>query len=701
MKKKASKSRTPTILILVLTIALGAIAIYIAYTIYKARLVTPDTKDAKVCCICTWIYSPDAGSIETTFTTRGVLESDGKCHLDTNNIPGSDFEICQNVDVDHGTWESDTKSADCRPYCVSSYDNLTNPKEESPSGPVTFTTVFELRDTTSPNDHYTAVEMYFEYPEESDVPAPIVANLSESGKPDNENVTVKVSEFEESDNTVKQYTVTFSTTWETVLLSEAEGPYKVQFRAKDTTDGDNAWTKPTDECTVTYTVKGESTPGNYCNNLDITSEGSISPLDVTLNAGISVPDTSSPVFQWKLDLNCDGTIDESTKGENAEVFMTTGNGSDDEQITKTFTLPEGKSDEKCQVSVSVFLSEKDLQDNTPVQERIRNSCSGEVTLKQASAQCGNGICDTNETCDTNGNLDCRTTGGTTLSSGLTCRSDCTFCGDAVLNANEDCDPGIGTGKNGYNANCQNDCTIGQTEQTEQTNITVSATGTKDCVELVAPNNTTDLTITVTNLSETSTVIKAVSDTLPQGFTYNPESSIINGTANPANINVVLESSGESQLVTWIHDQEGWTIPGSGGTLVIVFTATAGPNTIMGNQTNTITVTPSDQNPIPGQNEFLVAQVCTQPDTGIFDNNVYLILTGSALLLIAGASYYTGFGNRKFAVIQSRISEVKDDLLLMISRPQKYREKRIETSALKKIKHHINEQKKTKGQKKKK
>lgn len=706
MKKKVSKSRTPTVLILILTIALGAVAIYVAYTIYKARLVTPEQKEAKVCCICTWTYIPKEGLIETTFASRGTLETDGQCHMNTNNVPESDFEVCQNVEMTYGTWESDMRSADCKPYCVSSYDNLINPQAESPSGSVIFTTVFELRNATPPNDRYTAVEMYFDYPEGSDAPDPILANLDESGSSDNEAISIQLDEFEEDNNTIKRYTVTFTTTWETVLTAGADGNYNVQFRAKDTTEGNNAWTEPTNECTIAYSIKGETTPGNYCNNLDITSEGTISPLDVTLNAGVSIPSTSSPVFQWKLDLNCDGTIDESIEGENAEVFVTTGSGSEDEQITKTFTLPAGTTEEECETSVNVFLSNTDLQDNTPVPERTRNACSGSVSLRQASAECGNGTCDTGETCDPNGNIDCRTTGGITLPAGMTCRNDCTFCGDAVLDTNEDCDPGIGTGKDGFNVNCQSDCTIGQTEQTELANVTVSVTSTEDCVELVAPNNTIDITITVANQDETSDVIRAVSDTLPQGFTYNTGSSTVNGTPNPTDTGIVVETSGESQLITWNYSEAGWTVAGNGGTLVIVFTATAGPETLMGSQTNTITVTPSDQNPIPGQNEFLVAQVCTQPDTGVFDNNVYLILIGSALLLVAGAAYYTGFGSSKFAIllsgisgILSSLSETKDDLILMVSKPQKYMEKRIEISALKKIKHHINEKKDKKGQKK--
>jgi hypothetical protein len=419
-----------------------------------------------------------------------------------------------------------------------------------------------------------------------------------------------------------------------------------------------------------------------------------------------------PIYKWRLDLNCDGTIDEDTQGENAEVFTTSGKGLEAQQITRTFDFspaPQTQESATCEASVQIFKDEESMTNNNPIPQRAENSCSGIIQLQQASPECGNGTCDGDETCDTNGNISCLSgTEGNPLPAGNTCRQDCTFCGDGILNSNEECDPQASSGQPGYDENCQNDCTIGQTDPPvtppadddtpdddtpdPATTLDIQTSTQQECVELVSPNNLLDINVTITNASSSPQSVRAISDTLPRGFSYQTSSSLINNN-QIADTNVIVESSGESQLVTWNNSGSGWLIPAS-GTLTLNFQATAGPNTQMGDKTNDVTISPADGNPISAQSQLITAQNCSQPDTGIFDNNVIAILLGSALLVIAGAAYYTGFGAEKLAMlshgVESKYKKAQKNLTLMLTQPQKYMEKKIENSALKDINQHIND-----------
>ena len=77
-------------------------------------------------------------------------------------------------------------------------------------------------------------------------------------------------------------------------------------------------------------------------------------------------------------------------------------------------------------------------------------------------RCGDGVSnefDTGETCD---DLDFKVENP----KGMICRSDCSFCGDGVLNnSDEECDFGIPAGQVGYHVNCRdstpNECTIAE------------------------------------------------------------------------------------------------------------------------------------------------------------------------------------------------------------------------------------------------
>ncbi len=475
------------------------------------------------------------------------------------------------------------------------------------------------------------------------------------------------------------------------MNSAKAGTYTAKFRAKDET---GSWTETTN-CVRAFVVADEEETGEYCYSLDAVPVKGTSPLDVTLTCNSGVPEGEEAIYEWKLDLDCNGEYDEGT-GEDAEQFTTTTDAS---TITRTFTYLSGEAGTlTCPVEVLVKVDDG----SRTLQDLKTGSCEGEVTLTQVSDTCGNAECNSGETCDPDGNLDCPS--GSPLSAGTVCRTDCTYCGDGTIDsAEEECDTGIEEGETGYEELCETDCTIGTAEpietpdtgdEDETASILVITQEAPQCLEMVAPNNVATITITVTNSDTTEILVRAISDTLPQGMAYTAGSSSTDSVANTTDVGVTTETSGTSQLVTWDNNNSGWTIP-AGGTLTLTFQATVSETATTGTQTNSVTVTPSDQNPVPSEGSILIAQVCTQPETGIFDRNVMIIFVGSIFLVIAGAAFYTGFGTREAAFLAEKTS----NLYLRLSRPQKYMEQKIQGSALKNIDQHTKNQKKSKSRKK--
>jgi uncharacterized repeat protein (TIGR01451 family) len=369
-----------------------------------------------------------------------------------------------------------------------------------------------------------------------------------------------------------------------------------------------------------------------------------------------------------------------------------------------FTYPDGESGTReCPVSVNIKVEDgaRTLQESTP------GSCSGTITLSQTGAVCGNGNCEAGETCDTNGNIRCPA--GTPLPAATTCSTTCTYCGDGNVDPGEACDTAVLEGNPDYVPLCQDGCTIGTADdadlddEDEPDDSLPDTAGSgsisitqqvPQCLEMVSPNNIAPITITVTNGGSAAYLVRAVSDSLPKGLAYQTGSSVINSTANTADTGVVVETTGDSQLITWNNSSSGWTIP-SGGTLTIRFSATAGSAATMGAQTNRVTVTPADANPVASQSPILLSQTRTQPQTGIFNRNAVIILTGSIFLIIAGAAFYTGFGTKEVSILMEKTSTGTQDLYLRLTRPHKYMEQNIEKSALKKIHQHTDDAKRAK------
>ncbi len=715
MAKRTSKSRNAIIIVVILIAVLVGVAGFIAYTIYKARQETIDepTETLSSCCSCNYQLESEDGSFIAVYNTEGILENNS-CTPFESITAGTELNSCANFSNDYGEWEGDMRDLGS---CISNntIGAVASPPAPSDQDPnVSLVSGFVSFESDTSNTGYDAIKIEFKYPDDAEAPEPITATFDDNGNLEEEieGFTLEQEQITlPGDQAATLFIAQYDTTWDMVMDLETPGTYRVLFSAQY--KGEDNWTEVVPESTLEFTLEEERERQSFCNDLDISSQGNISPLNVTLNVDASIAsDNAEPVYQWKLDLNCDGQIDTEAQGENAEQFITTGSGLDEQQITRTFSIPETEQSGTCQASVDVYLSQEDLESENPIPVRSEGACEGQIELAQASPDCGNGTCDPQETCDTNGNVDClEGTKGSPLPSGQTCREDCTYCGDGVLNANETCDPNIPEGQPGYNENCQDDCTAQEPEPeepeepTEQGGITASTSIDQECVELVSPNNALDITIQAVNSSEGPKTVRAISDTLPRGISYVAGSTEISAT--PAD-DPIIESSGESQLLTWDNAGNGWIVP-PGGTVTIKFQAVAGGNTEMGEKTNDITITLADQNPVPASGSFIVAQNCSQPDTGIFDNNVVIILFGTALLIIAGAAYYTGFGSQQTALFMdfagknlntatNKIKNVKDDIILFISQPQKYMEKRIEKSALKDINKHTNGKNKNDSQK---
>lgn len=643
MPAKPAKQKTIIILVIVMTLILGGVGVYIAINIFNARQITPEESNAATCCMCNLTYTEEDEEI-TSISLGGVTDgSAAACELVNPFSTGGETKTeCTGIETESGMWEADSETVGCE-GCMGYYSEPLIPPTP-PQGDVTFKSYFATA------SEYVSAQMEFLHPDEDQTPDPIEIDLTQ----ESEDFRV----LTDSSIDGKVYEITYKTTWENVISKDVPGTYRVNFTATNTA----GQTAESGYCSAEYTVEEEQ--GSYCNNLDIVQDEGTDESQVQLTASASTPEDAEVSYNWRLDLNCNGEIEpDGSNPENAETFTTTT-----PTVTKTFTFGSAES---CSAEVVVQAGDRTLS------ERSEGSCSGEVTLAQATAVCGNGECEEGEECDSG--LTCP--GGNSLPAGTSCSDEC-----IVVTEQTEEEP------------TPSQTPEEQPEETDQQtpspNFEITVSSSQDCVERVDPRNQTEFTINVTNNGGEGT-INAISDSLPQGFIYDQGSSSVNNTANPTDTGVVVETTGDSQLVTWNNGGAGWVMQQS-DTLQINFTATVGPNAITGDQTNRVTLTPSDENPIPAENTLRVAQLCSQPDTGIFDNNITIILIGTAFLILASIIYYTGFGSDRLALLISttgtNVNNAKKDLKLLITKPQKYMEKKIERTAQNKIQNHINESK---------
>lgn len=152
-------------------------------------------------------------------------------------------------------------------------------------------------------------------------------------------------------------------------------------------------------------------------------------------------------------------------------------------------------------------------------------------------------------------------------------------------------------------------------ETQESNFSVSKTSSKECVERIAPNNTTVFAIKVTNNSSIAQRIKSIKDKLPLGFTYTKNSSRINTNSANDNDLVSITDIGQSQEIIW-QKEGGWNI-NPGEHLTVEFQSLVGENALSGQNQNEVIITPeevpADPTTLRAEYVILVAQDCSDPD----------------------------------------------------------------------------------------
>jgi len=180
-----------------------------------------------------------------------------------------------------------------------------------------------------------------------------------------------------------------------------------------------------------------------------------------------------------------------------------------------------------------------------------------------------------------------------------------------------------------------------TDTTVTSSFTVANTVNLTCVERVAPTNTVQYSINITNRSTTSQKITTITDKLPLGFTYSTGTTKLNGVLVADTGYVTVSTVGETQQIV-ISKTSGWTLS-SNQTLTILFQATAGADALTGTNKNEVVVTPeqvpTDPSSLRTSVNITVAQDCDDPDestetpsTGIFDSIIFRVILGLTVVV---------------------------------------------------------------------
>jgi len=222
---------------------------------------------------------------------------------------------------------------------------------------------------------------------------------------------------------------------------------------------------------------------------------------------------------------------------------------------------------------------------------------------------------------------------------------------------------------------------------EKSNFSATKAVGQSCVQRTEGTNSATYTITVKNNKDVQDQIASVKDKLPLGFVYTTNSSIVNGTAIVDTDMVKITTVGDTQEITW-EPSAPWSIP-AGGTLTIVFQATAGPKSLTGQNLNEVIVNPVqiplDPSTLRSQVYTVVAQDCANitdeekeiPQTGIFDSFIGRIAVGIFIIIIGWVIYVRPEGTLLTEKIVT--SKAYDDFEFRKSRitnPKKYFEEKV-------------------------
>lgn len=191
----------------------------------------------------------------------------------------------------------------------------------------------------------------------------------------------------------------------------------------------------------------------------------------------------------------------------------------------------------------------------------------------------------------------------------------------------------------------------KTELPVASSFTVVNTANLTCVERIAPSNTIQYTINVTNKGTTSQKITSITDKLPLGFVYSVGTTKINGVLVADSGYVTTSDVGQSQQVV-ISKTSGWTLS-SNQSLTILLQAQAGANALTGVNKNEVVVAPeevpTDPTSLRSSFDITVAQNCEDPNatntetpripsTGLFDSVIFKVILG-VTIIIAGWYIY--------------------------------------------------------------
>jgi len=215
-----------------------------------------------------------------------------------------------------------------------------------------------------------------------------------------------------------------------------------------------------------------------------------------------------------------------------------------------------------------------------------------------------------------------------------------------------------------------------------------------CVERTEGDNTVDFTITITNAREetdyeetTPDEVTSVTDSLPLGFSYTLNSTYVNNTPATDSSLVTVSQIGDSEKVVW-QPSSPWVVDPS-QSMTISFSATAGSDSIGGQNLNEVVANPTeiplDPSLLRSQVSIIVANDCENiteeelepPETGIFDTFAGRILVGLFVLVIGWIIYTSPQGN----ILSERIlrTELYDRVEMFkykVINPKKYFEEKI-------------------------
>ena len=253
------------------------------------------------------------------------------------------------------------------------------------------------------------------------------------------------------------------------------------------------------------------------------------------------------------------------------------------------------------------------------------------------------------------------------------------------------------------------------QEAEESNFSVSKTSPNDCVERVAPNNTAQFTITISNNSSIPQKVNSIKDKLPLGFTYTENSTRINEQNVSDSGLVSITNIGETQEIIW-QQEGGWDVS-AGQNLTIEFQSQVGGNALSGQNQNEVIITPEevpvDPTTLRAEYVLLVAQDCSDPDaipepqpepepepedptdedpdepvvvdpdapttpeTGIFDSTLGKLITGLIVLVIGWYIYSRPMGQSMVEkLVESKVFKEAEVNSWRIFNPKRYFENKV-------------------------